>query len=251
MTLKRTLLKVVLLKVFFASLFFLQAEAATTTLGNEGAHGGAGVSCSASNYNNFDGFYMLDYVLMRGGEGTGVYPYPDAFAEMSEYNQILDWIYNNIVSKLPVFANDFSEFRRYIFTDDLNSPIRWYPQRRLPRIWDQGLGRRRWQSEEEINFRSRALPTNCPFRMIVQTAVKYRSDDGDVSFGYVPRLVNLLAASGPLQVSFLVVHEWLRSYTNDAEPIRRANRLFHSTAIVELDQQQLRDLLHEIGIMHP
>jgi hypothetical protein len=215
--------------------------------GNEGAHGGAGIYCTQAAANDLNGFYMLDYVIMRGGPGDHDWPYPAAFTSMTDYNQVLDWILAGIHDKLPVLAADLRDFRSTVFTNIPGNPPRWIPRLHLPRIWDQGLGLQPWESDEEVNFPSRSLPLNCKFRDIVQTAVKYRAGRY-VAFAYVPALVDQLGDTGPVQVSYLIVHEWLRNYTNDAEVIRRANRLLHSTAITSLNQSQLRQMLREIGL---
>ena len=51
-------------------------------IGNEGAHGGTvSVFCRPSPLNNFNGLYMLDFiVLMRGQNSLGSFPYPCEFA---------------------------------------------------------------------------------------------------------------------------------------------------------------------------
>jgi hypothetical protein len=225
----------------------LGPELSFATLGNEGAHGGAGIYCYSSPLNKFNGFYLLDFVIMRGGNASNSWPYPCEFALMTDRRQILNYIETRMRKKLPRLAADLHEFRRYTFLDNPSAPVRWIPKSTLPRIWDQGLGKRPWQSQEEVNFPSLGLPQNCMFDDIVQVAAKYY--DGDkTAIAYVPELVSRLNNSGPLQLSYLIIHEWLRSYTNDAEVIRRANRLLHSTALDELSPEQLRELLREIGL---
>ena len=165
---------------------------------------------------------------------------------MTSSKQVLDSIEMRMRQKLPRLADSLHEFRRYTFTNNPNSPMRWIPRSSLNRVWDQGLGERQWiKAQYEANFRSLGLPPNCAFRDIVQVAVKYYAGDTTV-FAYVPELVAQMNESGPMQVSYLIIHEWLRRYTNDAELIRRVNRLLHSTALDELNQPQLRRLLRQI-----
>jgi hypothetical protein len=118
----------------------------------------------------------------------------------------------------------------------------------LPRIWDQGLGRRPWRAQYEVNFQSRNLPPNCRFADITQVAAKWVAYDLSEVFLYVPELVTRLERTGPLQVSHLIVHEWLRSYTNNAETIRRSSRLLHSEAVRQLSQAELRLMLRNFGL---
>lgn len=230
-----------------ALLFLTLLISASTYAGNEGAHGGAGVVCRPSPLNRYNGFYMLDYVIMRGGPGTRVWPYPNEFAQMTDANQILNWIAANLQFKLPDLAWNLAQFRMMAFTNYFGATVRWVPTTALYQTWDQGLGEQPWRSLEEYNFKSLTLPANCSYYEIYQVATKYQAS-GYVVFGYVPSLLYQLAAAGPEQISFLMIHEWLRNYSDDAEVIRRANRVLHSTAIVELSSDDLRKLLHEIGL---
>jgi hypothetical protein len=241
-----------MLKIAVLGALLFVSSARADNLGNDVGGGGDGIYCTRSGYNPLNGFYMLDYVLMRDpGFGERRWPISPDFDSMHDYHEVLNWIQTHLDQKLPRLGPHFREYRASLFVDNQGAKRIWKPFPYLDRLYDQGLDRQWFEQPNEIAFPSMRLPGNSRAEDILQLAILFKKEDGSYLYAYVPDLVKRLATQSPVQVSFLIVHEWLRDFTNDAIVIRRVNRILHTTAMDEKTPGQLRRLLRSIGFVPP
>ncbi|MES3037838.1 MAG: hypothetical protein V4736_08025, partial [Bdellovibrionota bacterium] len=64
----------------------------------------------------------------------------------------------------------------------------------------------------------------------------------------VPELLKKLENQGPLQMSFLIVHEWLWKFTSNPDSNRRLNYLLHSSVLEKWSTTEWENTLNLLGI---
>jgi hypothetical protein len=219
--------------------------------GNEGPHGGDGVYCEANPaLNKLQGYYMLDFALMRKGMVQGRFEiHPELWA-MSDPQAILAWIEGRLETLWPRLAHELHAFRANAFADG------WIPVDNLDRIQDEGLWHRPDQSAVELIFPSMGLPWNCggradhpgqPFMEIEEVVRRAPQPGGGRIYYYEKSRLDELARNRALQVSFLLTHEWLRDYTQEPEALRRINRMLHSEVMLEWGRPRFRSAMAAMG----
>jgi len=211
------------LKLFWCLILVFAAQA-TRAGGLEVNNGGDSVWCKKSSENSLYGFYTLDYLLeMDSNQKENMVPV-DAWSESFQR------IYNQIVKYDPYMAKSFLSFSEALSNNSLN--ISWSAQRdRLVDIKD----------EEFL----RILPANCILKLngqsvaqIHQTVIRKSNffDSSRLVFEYDPIILNQQRELRPLQYSFLIIHEWLWSFTSDVDSIRIFNRYLHSSRLENSDK---------------
>jgi hypothetical protein len=97
------------------------------------------------------------------------------------------------------------------------------------------------------------VPANCqtttpqgPVLNLTQAVVRRASKQG-VLFHYDPEALRLLVQSSPYQFSYMMIHEWLRGLTDDAQTIRDLNRLLHSRAFANATAGEAKLMLQRVG----
>jgi hypothetical protein len=216
-----------------AALVF-SASLAHAVSGNGVNNGGDAIQCRAGTANRLAGTYSLDYLLTLPSFSS-----PDReLAAVSSWGQSAERIYRLLLEKVPPAARGFDEFRQTAFnTDDYTKHRLWEPS-------DFGLV---VLKDEKIG---RAIPYNCKSggkTMIVQAVLrlgKEFSGTDTIIYKYVPEVVERLEHDDPLQLSFLMVHEWLWDLNDDVEENRAANRLLHSRRFEMLSPDEAAAALH-------
>ncbi|MGZ3809219.1 MAG: hypothetical protein ACXVCE_14125, partial [Bacteriovorax sp.] len=155
-------------------------------------------------------------------------------------------IRQNLEEKLPELIESFDEFMKLVRNEDVS----------LPRFWEEApFGLVDIKDEEIINL----VPMNCRQDgqvKIVQTIIrlnpaKVGTEKYKLIYKYVPHLFQDLYTADPLQLSFLLVHEWLWDLSHNVEKNRRLNRVFHSKELETLNREQLRIKLTTLGLEIP
>lgn len=196
--------------------------------------GGDAVFCRPVEGSPFSGYYSLDYLLTMRESG--------GLSDVISIEQSLERIGRNIQQKLPEFYSSWDEFHSTYLNSDF----------RLPRIWQESPnGLIEIGGEGFIGD----LPTNCKNGnrvAIVQAAVRDASGPsvppGKILYHYVPSVFRALESSAALQLSFIVVHEWLWDIVSNPEINRRLDHFLHSRQFLEMSTEDVRDYVAGMGV---
>lgn len=207
--------------------------------GNGVGNGGDAVLCRPSSDNSFEGYYSLDYLVKFEKANLAV--------PAKSLNESLDRLEKLISQKLPELASDFTEFRRQVFnTTDAS----------LKYFWEKSeFGLIDLKDEDLIGL----LPKNCMTDdqiKVVQAVI--RASDlssgrplGKFLMHYVPDVTEKLQSTNPIQLSFLIVHEWLWNFGDLPERNRRINYWLHSSRLENWSHEEWVKNLNGIGFKFP
>jgi hypothetical protein len=98
------------------------------------------------------------------------------------------------------------------------------------------------------------LPANCRdgSRVTLAQAIIRQfsgvSGTDRIVYAYVPEILDEMEATHPLQLSYLLVHEWLWSLSGNVERNRRVNRYLHTEEFLNASRSELIDQLEGMGL---
>lgn len=204
--------------------------------------GGFAVMCTPSNKNTYNGYYSLDYLLTEAGPNDSkVKP-----ADIKSLEMSLDRIQRVIREKIPSLLESFTEYKSAVFNrTDMNRLRIWEPTPfELINLDDQ-------------NF-SVSLPENCKSEgvikgipAVIRQDKLYSGTSQHVIYKYVEEVVSQLKQTSPVQLSFLIVHEWLWDISSNVDRNRRVNRLLHSERIESMSSEDIVKELNAYGFYLP
>ncbi|MBL7544783.1 MAG: hypothetical protein JNL11_13280 [Bdellovibrionaceae bacterium] len=221
--------------LFLIFVFFCHASLASFSVGN----GGDLVQCRPQPGSPFNGHYSLDFLV--------TYQISSQYKVLptASLQQSLDRIYKNLTLKVPTIAKNFYDFaRNYKNTTNFMEKYIW-------EIAQFGLAD--LKDERIVSL----FPPNCVSDnkvQLIQTIIRQVRDhhgDTKVIFKYDPRIIDPLEKANPLQVSFLLVHEWLWNYTANVEVLRKVNWFLHTNAFDMLSATEVTKQLAGLGIQVP
>jgi hypothetical protein len=189
------------------------------------------------------GVYALDFVLTTFTE-----------AAKQELVTPTDWessklrIHRILASNLPGLVSSFDEFAEALPDFENGSEQR-------------SRTRRFWKNDTSLHLKMPLeadlyplLPKNCTspayppghnvlfFPQILQTVVRQETSEA-IMYYFHPLLLKMYAKQMPLQLSFLLIHEWLWDLTSDGEVNRRLDYFIHSRQFEAVDEDQFESLL--------
>ncbi len=227
------------MKAACAALALLLAAEAHAVKGNGVGNGGDAVLCRKSAGSVFDGYYSLDFLAQYDPTSLPV--------AMATLDASLDRIERGLKAKLPALLLSFQEFRLTLFNDRNMT---------LERIWERApFGLVDLKDEELVTL----LPANCVSgdkAQISQAVIRQPPSvsglpPGKILYRFVPTVVDQLAQSNPVQLSFLLVHEWLWDFSSNVARNRRINYWLHSDRLDLWSQNEWAQNLQGIGFTMP
>ncbi len=204
-------------------------------------NGGDSVECTYSAANDFNGTYALDYLLTYKESNQN-----SDIVKVTSLDESIQRIKKLLQEKVPELSDSFDEFMKLVRNEDIS----------LPRFWEEApFGLVDIKDENIINF----VPMNCRQNgdvKIVQTIIRLNPMNTGLEkyklvYKYVPSIFQRLYTQAPLQLSFLLVHEWLWDLSHHVEKNRRLNRFIHSKEFESLSREQLRARLTTLGLEIP
>jgi hypothetical protein len=227
-------------KLAFIFVFILAWLPAFAIAGQNVGSGGDTITCRSNVQNFLNGTYSLDYILTLQNATTDL-----DMVQVTSWNQSAERIARVLALKLPALAPYFQEYRQSVFNTD-------YSRRYIWEIAPFGL-----MDLKDENIKAQ-LPENCKSgneAQIAQAVIRqFGSHSGSqdhVIYKYMPNVVQELERSNPLQLSYLLVHEWLWDFSSNVERNRRFNRLLHSPRFEMMPKEELTDLLRGMGFFLP
>jgi hypothetical protein len=226
----------------FPLLISLQAAA---TGGSTVGNGGDFVQCLDSQNEPKYIYKSLDYLLTLDDNGDS------DLIESKSLNGTLTEVQKVIDRNFPELTFSFREFLRTLWNSDVQESRIWEPAAFgvLP-IGDEEIG-----SGHLIPLSCRQKSGETYSVNLVQAIVRLRErfnpDQPKRVYAYMSDLIKSVQKSDPVQVSFLLVHEWLWDYSKNVERNRRINRLLHSRSFHQLNVQEARSMLSGLGFLFP
>lgn len=221
----------------FLTLAGLTKASARFTVGN----GGDAILCRKSTDNKLEGSYSLDYIVtLKDIQGE------DGLAAVKSWANSAERIYNLLLVKAPTLAPYFQDFRENVFNTDYSKSKVWEPTPfGLIEIDDQNI--------------TSLIPENCKTdgktqltQAVIREFQSYSGAERDhVIYKYDPAIVSSLDQQSPLQLSFLMVHEWLWDLSQNVDRNRRINRFLHSKEIETMAPEVVISNLKGMGLVIP
>lgn len=196
-------------------------------------NGGDTVECDNVNNGPFTGYVSLDYALtFRHATNNADIVYVRSWEESRTR-------LTAILRKHPDLAYGFADFTKHLFNAEYGQP----------RLWKEAAHGLINLNDEKI---IRQLPGNCRQQTngqvnLIQTVIRTKRPDL-VVYEYDPKIVEELKKWRSIQLSFLLVHEWLWDYTQDVAILRDVNRYLHSKTAEERDEGGFRADLTRLGL---
>jgi hypothetical protein len=226
--------------IFLVSIagFTAQAELVSGN-GNGVGNGGDAVDCRTSPNNPFAGYQSLDFLVQ----------YDPALPPVSvpDLESSLRRIEEGLRRNLPELLSDFQEFKQNIFNET---------DFQKKRVWEKApFGLFDLKDEELVTL----VPENCKTdgkTSIVQAAIRVPSSlsgrpEDTYVYKYVPEVVDKLKTANPVQLSFLLVHEWLWDFSRNVQRNRRMNYWLHSGRLESWSRDEWVKNLEGIGFTLP
>ena len=102
------------------------------------------------------------------------------------------------------------------------------------------------------------LPVTCvasakPDFQLYQAVIRRHTggNEGKVRYLVDQSLIDQLAATSPIQLSYLYIHEWLRDFAHNPDDIGMANDLLHGSRLYQQHYAKFNSTLSELGIDVP
>jgi hypothetical protein len=204
--------------------------------------GGFAVMCTSASINKYSGYYSLDFLLTESGQNSP----QERLAEVETLGASLTRLSLLIHEKMPSLSESFDEYKDAVFNRfDLNKLRIWEPTPfSLVDLDDQ-------------NF-SVSLPSNCRsdgqikgIPAVIRQSDSFSGTREHIIYKYIPEIVGKLNESSPLQLSFLIVHEWLWDVSSNVDRNRRVNRLLHSKRIETMSMSDIENEFKVFGFYMP
>lgn len=209
--------------------------AQTSMAGIEVGNGGDTLMCRPADSQRAESWYNLDYYLT-----TAINHNEHEVREVTDWNDSLRKVQRVLAVNSPYLGYLFDEFLFYLGnSSDYSKAMIWEPAPRgLVVIHDEDI--------------ANLIPKECTKLVdgkpnIYQTVVR-QENPGILIFAFDPHLVDQLKRNFPVQYSFLIVHEWLWSFSKRTDTLRRVNRFLHSTSTDRLTPEQFNGVLSNFGI---
>lgn len=231
-----------------ASLFAALLACSTATAGGMDSGGGDAATCHNDSTNSSQ-MWSLDYLyglnrkvyLESKGLSTRYHEVAQRLSSQTHGQDILHEIQARIVSLFP----ENKVTKGYVeFVDLLDNETDY----RKNRVWEGGAQLADIQDEHLLRSLQCPFSANRPHSKFKQIVIREKRDHYmPIVYHYDNEALGLLTKTGPLQVSSIYVHEWLRDHLKNAETIRKTNVFLHSKFFFEASAGEICDELSKRG----
>lgn len=198
----------------------------TTVKAGKESHAGDLVYCTRSSENDFEGYYSLDYVVGRI-QLAKPYPIDEKIAGIGDLEKISQ-VLNTLLPPNSSLATQneavISSWKEFLETksnqEDFSKKRIWLPS-------TYGL-----TNIDGVSLKT-VVPPNClkdteNQKPHVIRAVNRENSKDSIIYSFSEKVLDVLKEERPLQYSFLMVHEWLWDYFEDARLLQITNWILHS-----------------------
>lgn len=218
---------------------FLAAPSASFAEGTIIGNGGDVIKCGPVDGTPVNGLTSLDYILTWAPLNSDLYK----DIQVTSFKNSLDQVESVIQKNYPEFMVSWADFRKNLFNT----------QHFLEnRIWEPApFGLVDLKDEEIVALVPKECLTDGEVK-VIQAVVRQNpnfsgTSDDTIFYKYIPSIVDHLEEYSPLQLSYLVVHEWLWDLSKNVDRNRRFNRFLHSEAPKNLSIEDNRKYASKLG----
>jgi hypothetical protein len=200
-------------------------------------NGGDLIECSDNPASEFRGRYSLDWLATYRKSNANADLIPER-----DWQTILSDIGRRLAEVAPEAGARFENYRQLIYNQD--------PSKK--RIWEEASFGLVDVKDEQL---SHLLPRNCLrpdgklaiIQAVIRTTSTQINENTPVFYRYSPDAIQSVH-DRPLQISFLMVHEFLWDLSNDVQRNRSAVRYLHSKSFFEDSIGDVRMALQNLGV---
>lgn len=219
--------------LFSFLLIFVMFKSSDLLAGTAVGNGGDIIFCEKSTENPFYSYYSLDYfvnVVLKNRTSELI--------ESDSFEEIISHIYKNIYKHNTSMAESLLFFVSQMYNED-------YTQNYVWEIEPYGLAP---LSDEMLVS---VIPDNCVKEKdskpnIIQSIIRITKPSLKI-FSYDAKLVNNLKSISQMQFSFLILHEWLWNFTDNADTNRRINFLMHTKKFDSMKAHEFVSFIDSLG----
>ncbi len=202
-------------------------------------NGGDAVQCGYAEFPPKPGYYSLDYLLTLDPEAPPLYEVKSIEESLQRLNALMKM-------KLPELHRSFEIFMRNFLNRDMKRTHLWQPA-------PHGL-----INIEDENMIAQ-LPPACRvthdkvslIQAVVRQTPAFTRMPAHTVFAFDTEVLKHMKERLPLQLSFLLVHEWLWEFSNHVVTNRMVNRLLHSQDFERMSRDQLVNFFKQISFSAP
>jgi hypothetical protein len=194
------------------------------------------VRCLANSENQLSGLYTLDFLALTP---TGEQP----LVSVKSYQESLFRIRQNLALKVPELAASFDLFTAEILNTDSSRH----------HIWEPAALELVAVAEPDLSLAVK-IPSNCRKSdqiELIHAVVRQNPEftgSGRIVFRYNAEILKSLETESPLQLSFLLVHEWLWSMSSNLDRNRHVNWFLHSNGLETMSRVEILKTLSSFGL---
>ena len=210
---------------FYTLIVFFVVNALEALAGGVVDSGGDTVLCSSSNHSG-EVHRSLDFLLTDRPDGYDLQPVASVEESLARISAIIH-------EKLPELKSSWDDFSSQIFNTE-----------GITRVWTASSYGLREIGDEDLNS-TETVPENCKSNdriRIVQTVARTDSDRiprQKIYYSYVPTVIDELKSTNPMDLSFLLVHEWLWDHSKNVRENRQITRFFHTKQFKSMSRQAI------------
>ncbi|MCK5884326.1 MAG: hypothetical protein KAG61_11605 [Bacteriovoracaceae bacterium] len=214
-------------------------------INGDGRGGGDVVYCRPDlSSSRYAGLYTLDYLLTRESDFD---ENSDEFFKFTNDSKAAMNIALSIASQLEGISPKASlSLQSFLRLTGNGSWVNNENRGDIFRVWIPTARLRDYKDEDFIND----LPANCygdDGTMNISQMILREDVNSNILYHYNKKLFTELKGS-PLQMSYLLIHEWLRDYTVHAAVIRRVTHFLHSSEFFEAPPYKSVTAIKRMGI---
>lgn len=228
-------------QIFIPAVLICLLSASFTSAGTADVGNGGDVVVCWGRY--FDKFLSLDYVL-----GKDLF-FKLQIVETKSATKNLERIAKLLTTKVPALDKSFQEFLAQLKNQNSSLKYVWRPTYEdLTDIEDEEFDRFPMGTCADINFQRGGELRQAIVRRAVLDPEYNKTK---IVFLYNQSIYAELEKRHPLQLSFLLIHEWLWNFSTDVKINREVNYFLHSSALEEKKADQVVKALQGLGLEIP
>lgn len=198
---------------------------------DQGGGGGDIVFCRPTKREPVGSYQVLDFYLWRNQNGNN----------LNSLSKIID----KLKASAPSLGHDLENFvNSSPYPVGVKLTSNWLAKNQVNQVNDEELG----SALEKMNKTPRflllrkKLPSHCKLK---QAVLRTETPKGIV-YEYDTSILDALSKD-EVQLSYILIHEWLRNYFSSAEKIRRANWVFHHEGFLTSSSHTMYFTLCRLG----
>lgn len=224
------------------------SHAVTSAINGDGRGGGDVVFCNANpQVSRYKGLYTLDYLLTRNDDFNENQAEHFKFANFKgSSNDIILSISKKLEEISPAAGKSLRAFLARVEVDDWTQN-QTESSGELFRVWVPAPRLMEYQDEDFITD----LPANCyneKHERNISQIILREDVNSTIIYHYNRQLFTELKGT-PLQMSYLLIHEWLRDYTVHASILQRVNAYMHSEDFFKSQGYENASAIKRMGLL--